>query len=91
MLRSSAIELPILLLMGSSPDYQVALERLGSSAAGDSDWRRHRIARRLAERDLPGALDLVRGVPPGELVIPDLERYLAYAVAKSRAQSQGRR
>jgi hypothetical protein len=35
MLRSSALELPILLLMGSSPDYQGALERLGSDAASD--------------------------------------------------------
>jgi hypothetical protein len=85
-LRSSALELPVLLLMGSSPDYQAALGRRGAESVGDSDGRRHLIARRLAQRDLTGALELVREVPADDLVIPDLAEYLAFAVRKSRVQ-----
>jgi spermidine synthase len=82
-LRKTELRTPVLLLLGSAPEHEAALARLSEMQAEAPAWLLHRAASRLAERDLPGALDLLRRVPEEQLPMPDLTEYVEYAVRRS--------
>ena len=86
-LRKTALRVPVLLLLGSAPEYEAALAHLSDAQAEHPAWLLHRAAARLAERDMPGALDLLRRVPVAELPMPDLTAYVEYAVRRSATQN----
>ncbi|HKU39527.1 MAG TPA: fused MFS/spermidine synthase, partial [Polyangiales bacterium] len=82
-MRRTALRVPVLLLLGSSPDYEAALASVSTEQAKDPAWTVHRAASRLADRDLASALDLLEVVPRDELPMPDLTDYVAYALQRS--------
>ncbi len=85
LLFRTRLKLPLLLLLGSSPDLQDALARMPPAQREEPAWLLHRAAGKLADRDLPAALALLQQVPREQLPIKDLREYLAYAVRRTSA------
>jgi spermidine synthase len=82
-LQHTRLTLPILLLLGSDPDIQRALRAAPAAVRERKELRMQLAAGKLAARDMPGGLELLAGVPERERLIPDLEGYLRYAIART--------
>ena len=85
-LRSTSLQLPVLLLMNSDPDIQQAMAHLTPTEREETQWLPHRAAERLAVRDLLGALELLKRTPDELLPIDDVRDYVAYAIERMTAQ-----
>jgi spermidine synthase len=84
LLFGTELRLPVLLLLGSDPDYQRALARLPASERDKPEWSLHRAAGHLADRDLPAALAVLERMPKERLPLPDLRDYVAYALSRRK-------
>ena len=82
LLLGTPLRLPVLLLLGSSPDFQRALPHLSAQQREQPEWLLHRAAGALADRDFAAALALLERVPDERLPLPDLREYLAYALTR---------
>jgi spermidine synthase len=74
-LTRSPLQLPLLLMLGSDPDIQAALQRAGSGAERP-EWALHRAAGQLARRDVRAASISLRDVPDTALPLTGLRSYL---------------
>jgi len=82
LLFGTQLRLPVLLLLGSNPDFQRALARLPAAQRERPEWLPHRAAGHLADRDLSAALAVLDRMPPERLALPDLRDYVAYALQR---------
>jgi predicted membrane-bound spermidine synthase len=81
-LHGTTLRLPVLLMLGSDPDIQRALRSAPPAERERPEWRVHRAALSLAERDFASASALLEGVPQRELPLPDLREYVRQMAAR---------
>jgi spermidine synthase len=70
------LRLPPLLMLGSDPDIQRALESVQFGDLRDPALRKHAIAAAIAARDMKTAQELVRDAPDAAITLPGLREYV---------------
>ncbi len=80
-LERTALHWPPLLMLGSDPDIQAALEALPPNAQLAPELVRHRLASLLVSRDFKGAQRLMARMPQPDL-LPGLSQYVKNAALR---------
>src|SRR5581483_6570807 len=70
------LRLPPLLMLGSDPDFQQAMESASTNDLRDPVLLKHAIAASVAVRDMNTAQLLVRDAPDAAIALPGLREYV---------------
>ena len=81
-LMGTRLKLPVLMILNSDPDVQRELAKVPEDVRNRPEWRTHRAAGLLAERDFAGALAVVKAIPKEQRALPDLQEYLEFVVQR---------
>jgi hypothetical protein len=76
LLSRTPLRLPALLILNSEPDLQAELARAPRDVQVRPEWRTHRLAGLLADRDFQGAAAVLATIPDNELALPELREYV---------------
>lgn len=86
-LTGTRLQMPVLMLLNSDPDVQRELAKAPEAVRAKPEWRVHRLAGLLADRNYSSALELMKDMPKEQLPYPDLIEYVQFVVQRTGGAS----
>jgi len=82
-LHRTPLTLPVLLLCGSDPDVQAALDKLPAAERDAPEWALHRAAGDLSRRDFAAAAQALAKIGDAPQPVPGLREYVSGVAAQT--------